>query len=69
MDLAAKLKRLRQENDVSLQTLATICNCSKTTMSDLERGVETNPTIGTLKPLAVFYGVSLDYLAGLSNEL
>jgi len=53
--LAGKLKRLRRERRVSLTALETKTGISRSYLSQLENGVQTNPSKDKLAALATFY--------------
>lgn len=56
-----KLKELRKNNKQTQQDMANYLNIAPTTYSGYELGTS-EPTIETLKKIADYYGVSLDYL-------
>lgn len=68
MSLGARLKELRLDRGVSLQTVADAVEVSKPHIWELERGTSKNPSLDLLKKLSVYYSVSLDYLAGLKDQ-
>ncbi len=59
--LAAHLKALRLERDLSLEALAQACGISRATLSRLENG-ETSPTAAMLGALASAHGVAVSRL-------
>ena len=61
-----RLKELREERRLSQDGLALKLNVSQSTISAYEIGDRT-PDLETLIAIAQFFGVSLDYLAGLSD--
>ncbi len=61
-----RLKELREERRLSQDGLALKLNVSQSTISAYEIGDRT-PDLETLITIAQFFGVSLDYLAGLSD--
>lgn len=61
-----RLKELRQEKNISTRTLASAIGVSNSIISKWEKGQRT-PTIDNLYNLAVFFGVSADFLIGLSD--
>lgn len=69
MSLGARLKELRLGRGVSLQTVADAVEVSKPHIWELERGTSKNPSLDLLKKLSVYYSVSLDYLAGLKDQV
>lgn len=68
MSLAVKLRDLRAENKVSLQVVADHVGVSKPHIWELEKGRAKNPSLSLLTDLAKYYGVSLDYLAGVKED-
>lgn len=62
-----KLKNLREDCDLTQQVLANYLGCSQTTYSRYETGKIDVP-IDILKKLAIYYNVSIDYMAELTNE-
>lgn len=69
MSLGARLKELRLRRGVSLQAVADAVEASKPHIWELERGTSKNPSLDLLKKLSVYYSVSLDYLAGLKDQV
>jgi transcriptional regulator with XRE-family HTH domain len=67
MSLASLLRELRQSSGLSLQQVSDKVGASKAHLSELERGLSTNPTLDLLKGLADTYGVSVATLAGEST--
>ena len=62
------LKELRQEKELSQAKLAKALDYGATIISDWETG-QRNPTIKALIAIALFFDVTIDYLAGLEDEL
>lgn len=62
-----RLKQLRVERQLSQEGLALRLNISQSTISAYEIGDRT-PDLKTLIVIARFFGVSLDYLVGLSDS-
>ena len=56
-----KFKELREKKILSQSDIAKVINVSQSNYGKYERG-DIEPNIETLKTLAEFYGVSLDYL-------
>ncbi len=67
MSLSAKLRELRSDKKVSLQVVADAIEVSKPHVWELEKGRTKNPSLDLLKKLAIYYGVTLDFLAGLAE--
>ena len=66
-ETAKRLRWLREVNDKSQQVVADICCIHQTTLGEYERG-GCMPSAEVLKRLADYYGVSLDYLLGRTDE-
>lgn len=64
MSLSERLRLLRADKKVSLQTVADAVGISKPHVWELEKGKTQNPSFELLKSFADYYGVTLDYLAG-----
>ncbi|WP_086479613.1 helix-turn-helix domain-containing protein [Oceanospirillum sanctuarii] len=63
-ELAEKLRELRAEKEVSLQTVANAVGVSKPHVWELEKGKVKNPSLEIVTKMAQFYNVKVDYLAG-----
>lgn len=61
-----RLRELREQRRLNQEGLAMKLNVSQSTISAYEVG-ERVPDLETLIAIADFFGVSLDYLAGLSD--
>lgn len=61
--LGIKLKKLRDEKNLSLQDVSNATHISKSYLWDIEKDNKTM-SVKTLSKLAVFYGVSPNYLLG-----
>lgn len=62
-----RLRKLREERALSQRTLAELLHVSQATYSRYERG-EQMLTTRAACTLAVFYGVSIDYLVGRTDD-
>lgn len=62
-----RLRDLREDRDLNQQTLADLLNVSQTTYSRYESGTLDIPSVSLIK-LAKFYGTSIDYLLGLTDN-
>ena len=62
-----KLKELRNEKNLTLNTLSEKINISPQVLSRYERG-DREPDIKTLITLSDFFGVSVDYLIGRTDD-
>lgn len=65
MNLAERLRSLRQNRNILQKEVAACLKVSIGTISNYENGVH-QPDLNTLGRLADFYGVSTDYLLGRS---
>lgn len=68
-EFSARLRRLREEQRPirSMAVVSELCGLERGAVRRYERG-ERVPTMDALIALADYYGVSLDYLAGRSNN-
>ena len=57
-DVAARVRKLREQRNLSLRALAGMCNVSPNTISLIERGL-TSPSVDTLQNLATGLGVPI----------
>ena len=64
---AQVLRKLRTEHDLTQGQLASIIGVSKSTIGMYEQGKRVPKVDATLKRLADFFDVSIDYLMGLSD--
>lgn len=67
MDFKNRLKQLRLERGLTQKDLATIIGVGRTTVSEYEAG-HIVPNQERLIHLAKYFGVSIDYLTGVSNS-
>lgn len=68
MKLDSKLKELREERGIMQKDVAIDLGIAPNTLSGYERGLR-KPDSETLKKLAGYYGVTVDYLLGEQNSL
>lgn len=67
MDFAKRLRRLREDNDLTQAELGKLLNLSKQAISSYEvAGIM--PNTETLERLADFFHVSVDYLLGRTDD-
>ena len=66
--MAKRCAELRNERDLGLQEVADRAGISKSHVWCLEQGRSRNPTVDTAVRLARAFGVSLDYMTGLSDN-
>lgn len=62
-----RLRDLREDHDLTQSQLVQKLNMHKTTYTNYEQGKRDLPLEVAIK-IAKFYGVTLDYLAGLNDE-
>ena len=67
MNFCETLKYLRAEKGVTQKEVEKACNLTPTCICSLEQGTR-NPTGSTIRTLAVYFGVSADYLLGLEDD-
>ncbi len=67
INIGSNIKRLRTARSVTQEQLAETMNVSCAAVSNWARG-ESSPDITLLKPLAYYFGVSLDELMGYDKE-
>ena len=61
------LKSLREEKCITQDMLANVLNVSRSSVANYETGVR-EPDIACLEDIADFFGVSVDYLLGRSDQ-
>jgi transcriptional regulator with XRE-family HTH domain len=66
--IAKRCVLLREQRGLSLQAVAERADLSKSHIWELEQGRARNPTVDTAVRLARAFGVSLDYMTGLSDD-
>ena len=62
-----RLRDLREDNDFTQVQIARVLSCKQNTYQQYESEKRQIP-IELLKKLAIFYGTSIDYITGLTNE-
>lgn len=67
MPLLQRLRNLREDADLYQKDMADYLHCSQVTYSRYELGTREIP-LESLNALADFYGVSVDYLMGRTDE-
>lgn len=63
-----RLRDLREDRDLSKRAVAKLLHIRQNTYSQYETGHRQIP-IALLIELSAFYGTSVDYLLGLTNEI
>lgn len=67
MIMYKRIRDLREDKDLSQKKLAEILNISQSTYSRYESGYLDVPS-EVLIALSIFYGVSVDYILGLTDK-
>ena len=67
MNMLLRIRDLREDRDLKQKELAQLLLCDQSLYSKYERGQRELPLRLTVQ-LAAFYGVSVDYLVGLTDE-
>jgi len=62
-----KIKEMRQAKGYSISELAKLADVSKSYLSHIERGLQSNPSLQFLHKIAKTLGTSLDYLLQEEN--
>lgn len=65
-NIGARIREIREDNGISQQDLASVCNFEKANMSRIEAG-RTNFTISTLFKISQALNVSLSELVDVEN--
>ena len=66
MNISERLRKAREEKNITQTKVSKVLGISNKTLSGYERGVS-EPDLKTIVLLANFYGVSVDYLVGNST--
>ena len=61
-----RIRDLREDRDLTQREVAKILNCSQQVYSNYELGQRDIPTDILIK-ISAFYGVSVDYILGISD--
>jgi transcriptional regulator with XRE-family HTH domain len=64
--IGERLKELRKEKEMTLDELGAILNIPKSSLSRYENN-ESDPSIETVKRIAQYFNVSIDWLSGLTD--
>jgi len=67
MDYVTRIRNLREDSDLTQSQIAEYLGTSQTMYARYERGANEMPVRHLIR-LAQYYGVSLDYLCGLSDK-
>lgn len=68
MQTNEKLKALREDRDLTQENIATILGTTQQQIYKYEKGIQ-EMTVGHLRTLCEYYGVSADYILGLPEGL
>ena len=68
MEIADKIKALREDKDLTQQDIADILDTTRQQVYKYENGLQ-EMTVSRLAKLCRFYGVSADYILGLPKGL
>lgn len=68
MEIAEKIKSLREDKDLTQQDIAGILDTTRQQVYKYENGLQ-EMTVSRLAKLCRFYGVSADYILGLPKGL
>ena len=66
MNYYQRIRDLREDHDLTQNDIVAILKMHKTTYTNYEQG-KREPPFEFIIRLAVFYNVSIDYIAGLTN--
>ncbi len=66
-DVYRRIRDLREDHDLTQREMAKHLNCSQQVYSNYELGQRDIPTDVLIK-LSAFYGVSVDYILGISDN-
>ncbi|WP_409303460.1 helix-turn-helix domain-containing protein [Peribacillus sp. SCS-155] len=66
--LGTYIRRLRKGKNITLSQLAKKTNISKSYLSNIERNIQTNPTIGILVKLAIALDADIQSLINANNH-
>jgi transcriptional regulator with XRE-family HTH domain len=65
-EIKLRIRDLREDADLTQQTIANYLMCDQSLYSKYERGLRQVP-VGIIVALAAYYGVTVDYILGLSE--
>lgn len=68
MKIGEQIKELREDRDLTQTDIARVLGTTQQQIYKYEKGIQ-EMTIGRLKTLCEFYGVSADYILGLPKGL
>ena len=65
--MTLRIRSIREDKDLMQKNLASYLGCTQQTYSRYETG-ELEPSLIVMEKLAIFYGTSIDYLMGLTDD-
>ncbi|MGN0602388.1 MAG: helix-turn-helix domain-containing protein [Oscillospiraceae bacterium] len=65
--MTLRIRAIREDKDLMQKNLANYLGCTQQTYSRYETG-ELEPSLIVMEKLAIFYGTSIDYLMGLTDD-
>lgn len=65
--MTLRIRSIREDKDLMQKNLAHYLGCTQQTYSRYETG-ELEPSLVIMEKLAIFYGTSIDYLMGLTDD-
>lgn len=68
MQINERIKQMREDRDLTQAEIATILGTTQQQIYKYEKGIQ-EMTVGRLRTLCEFYGVSADYILGLPEGL
>ena len=68
MQISERIKQMREDRDLTQAEIATILGTTQQQIYKYEKGIQ-EMTVGRLRSLCEFYGVSADYVLGLPEGL
>lgn len=67
-DLYKRIEDLCKENNITITAMCKASGASRASLSDLKMGRKQNLSVKTLKAIADYFGVTVDYLSGYVSE-
>lgn len=67
-EVVKRIKKLRERDNETQEELAIAIGCTKAAISNIEQG-KSNPSLETVKKIALHYKVSIDFICGLYDDM
>ena len=67
-NLINRINTLCCEKNITVNKLATLSGLTQSTIDSILKGKSVNPRVETIDKIADVFGVSIDYLLGLSDD-